>query len=610
MKQAFRAIICVILILTFILSIRPDGAEAAESGTEGNFSYTFDGREFTVSVIDADGDTVFSGYRIPETYRSRIVRLVLRSGVTGVNNCSSGLVSGLNFPALKEVVLPDTVSRIGYQAFAGNKALETVNVPGSAVDFYGSAFEDCTSLKKVTLKTGLQTIPARSFSGCTSLENIYIPATVTTIYDDAFKDCTGLTKITFGGAPPVLSNEPFNGVTAQVYTNNTWSEEDMKDYGGDLTWMFPYPSFTKQPDHATVLAKKTVTFSVTGHSVNKDLSYRWQWRTDSSSTWQNLAAGSNYSGETTNKLTITPYANYDGFMFRCILTDRNGKITASRGVYLRVVSTPNISKYVNEGTDGGIAIWFVYDSSKDGVRYNIEIMLNNGEFIPYGSNYGTVEPYRDLNTKEMGKTYTYRVNCERNGVTSDYTKPVAVIRNPFTDVKTSDGYFDKLAWAYNKGIVKGKTNTTFEPNAICTRGQFAIMIWRMAGMPNTKLTRSPFSDVAYSTSSDQVKAILWAYENKIIDGYKDGTFRPNNKCTRAQIVLMLWKRAGKPKVTGVSNPFSDVSKSLGENQVKAILWAVRDGITKGYSDGTFKPNNGCKRSEITTFLYRYYNLVN
>ena len=44
MKQAFKAIICVILIFTFILSIHPTGVDATESGTEGNFSYTFDGR--------------------------------------------------------------------------------------------------------------------------------------------------------------------------------------------------------------------------------------------------------------------------------------------------------------------------------------------------------------------------------------------------------------------------------------------------------------------------------------------------------------------------------------------------------------------------------------
>ena len=62
------------------------------------------------------------------------------------------------------------------------------------------------------------------------------------------------------------------------------------------------------------------------------------------------------------------------------------------------------------------------------------------------------------------------------------------------------------------------------------------------------------------------------------------------------------------KCSNVKNPFTDVNSSLGENQVKAILWAVDKGITKGYSDNTFRPSVSSKRSDVVTFLYRFNDL--
>ena len=83
---------------------------------------------------------------------------------------------------------------------------------------------------------------------------------------------------------------------------------------------------------------------------------------------------------------------------------------------------------------------------------------------------------------------------------------------------------------------------------------------------------------------------------------------PKDTCTRGQIIIMLWKMAGKPAPGSITTTFKDVSTALGENQYKAIMWAYNKGITKGYSDGTFRPANGCKRSEIVTFLYKYHEL--
>ena len=107
--------------------------------------------------------------------------------------------------------------------------------------------------------------------------------------------------------------------------------------------------------------------------------------------------------------------------------------------------------------------------------------------------------------------------------------------------------------------------------------------------------RSPLRSPAH-------KAVLWAVENGITNGYTDGTFRPNGECTRAQVVTFLWRAEGSPEPERTDNPFTDVSPSA--YYFKAVLWAVENGVTTGNSSTTFNPNGACTRAHVVTFLYR------
>ncbi|WP_409967399.1 S-layer homology domain-containing protein [Bengtsoniella intestinalis] len=112
-------------------------------------------------------------------------------------------------------------------------------------------------------------------------------------------------------------------------------------------------------------------------------------------------------------------------------------------------------------------------------------------------------------------------------------------------------------------------------------------------------------DSLFSDVSDDAyyyDAVIWAVENGITSGYSDGTFRPTTSCTRAQAVTFLYRAAGEPDVTG-ENPFSDVNTDA--YYYNAVLWAVEMGITSGTGDGTtFSANAVCSRSQIATFMYR------
>ena len=84
---------------------------------------------------------------------------------------------------------------------------------------------------------------------------------------------------------------------------------------------------------------------------------------------------------------------------------------------------------------------------------------------------------------------------------------------------------------------------------------------------------------------------------------KDGTFRPDDACTRAQIVTFLWRAAGSPVPAGTDG-FSDVPS--GAYYAEAAAWAAEQGVTAGMKDGTFRPGDACTRAQIVTFLYRLY----
>ena len=108
----------------------------------------------------------------------------------------------------------------------------------------------------------------------------------------------------------------------------------------------------------------------------------------------------------------------------------------------------------------------------------------------------------------------------------------------FTDVDSRDYYYNAVLWAVEQGITTGLTATTFGPDVTVSRGQVATFLYRAASAskPNTF---NPFTDV--KTTAYNYDAILWAYDNRITTGTSDTTFSPDAYCTRAQIVTFLYR---------------------------------------------------------------------
>ena len=109
---------------------------------------------------------------------------------------------------------------------------------------------------------------------------------------------------------------------------------------------------------------------------------------------------------------------------------------------------------------------------------------------------------------------------------------------PFTDVPVGSYYYDAVLWAVENGITKGTINTRFSPNDTCTRAQIVAFLWRSEKSPAAG-SRNPFADV--KSTAYYADAVLWAVENDITKGTTNTTFSPDADCTRAQIVTFLWR---------------------------------------------------------------------
>ena len=157
-------------------------------------------------------------------------------------------------------------------------------------------------------------------------------------------------------------------------------------------------------------------------------------------------------------------------------------------------------------------------------------------------------------TEKDGK-YTFTMPASKVTVKATFMEDNSML-NFFVDVPADAYYYDAVLWAAEKGITGGVDATHFAPNATCTRAQAVTFLWRAAGSPAPKSSEMPFTDVA--PGSYYETAVLWAVENGITKGTSDTTFTPNAKCTRAQIVTFLWRSQKSPASDSV-NPFTDVA---------------------------------------------------
>jgi hypothetical protein len=164
-------------------------------------------------------------------------------------------------------------------------------------------------------------------------------------------------------------------------------------------------------------------------------------------------------------------------------------------------------------------------------------------------------------------------------------------------------------WAYGciadlakRGLISGYPNNTFQPTKMITRAEFTKLIVAAMGWDLVTTDTPSFTDVPKS---------FWAYKyietakvNGVISGFLDGTFRPNNNITRAEIVVIII-RAKNYELSGSGADFTDVPADYWARDY--ILTAKDKGIVSGYPDNTFRPTNYATRAEAVKMVYEILN---
>ena len=152
-------------------------------------------------------------------------------------------------------------------------------------------------------------------------------------------------------------------------------------------------------------------------------------------------------------------------------------------------------------------------------------------------------------TKKSATQYTFKMPASKVTISATFAAETVEPTSPFSDVATSAYYYDAVLWAVDNGITNGTTATTFSPNADVSRAQMVTFLWRAAGSPKATGV-NPFTDV--KSSDYYYDAVLWAVANGVTNGTTETTFSPAKAVSRAQAVTFQWRAAGSPAASADS----------------------------------------------------------
>lgn len=255
----------------------------------------------------------------------------------------------------------------------------------------------------------------------------------------------------------------------------------------------------------------------------------------------------------------------------------------------------------------------VFESNSNNVAQKFYLMKYNGGYRIVPKCSGDLKAVdRALNSRADGTNiWLYETQIMNNLAQTWYLEKITEQNGlPFSDVKRNDWYFSSVQYVYKNGYVSGTTSTTFSPNTKLSRGNIVTILWRMVGSP-TVSGGSKFSDV--KSNAYYYNAVKWATSKKIINGYGDGRFGPNENITREQLatILMNYARYRNKDVSARTNlnKYED-SSGVSSYAKQGLSWAVAKKIINGKQNGTkLDPRGTATRAEIATMITNYCDYV-
>lgn len=176
---------------------------------------------------------------------------------------------------------------------------------------------------------------------------------------------------------------------------------------------------------------------------------------------------------------------------------------------------------------------------------------------------------------------------------------------PFTDVKTSDWFYDEVQFAYDNDLFQGTSATTFSPQTGMTRAMFVTVLGRMSNVDITQYTDVAFADVV--PGSWYAPYVQWAYQEGITNGISKTEFGVNNPVTREQMAKFLCTYADytSVKLNMVSQQYDFNDDMDISSWARSYIYQCQKyGLLNGREYNYFDPHKGCTRAEAATVIMR------
>lgn len=215
-----------------------------------------------------------------------------------------------------------------------------------------------------------------------------------------------------------------------------------------------------------------------------------------------------------------------------------------------------------------------------------------------------------INGVSVGRTETYTVRSVDESIT---VKVIFAEKSelPFNDVLADDWFYRYVKEAYENGYMRGTTETRFEPETHLTRAMFTTILYRLEGEPEVS-GETPLEDI--DPEMYYLNAVVWAYQNKIINGVSDKEFAPDAEVTREQMAAIIYRyMSGKGADTSIADEsdasgYSDFDK-VSPYAVEAFKYATAAGIITGTSSSTLSPLENATRAEAATIFVRLADIL-
>lgn len=216
----------------------------------------------------------------------------------------------------------------------------------------------------------------------------------------------------------------------------------------------------------------------------------------------------------------------------------------------------------------------------------------------------------DLTLTDIGGgKYTFVMPTGGARVSGSFVKIIqAAEGQPFEDVPQGAWFVDAVKYVYQNGLMAGTSATTFSPYANTSRGMIVTILHGMCGKP--VFEGCVFSDV--EEGAYYAKATCWASQNRIISGFGQGKFGPDEDVQREQLAVIMMRYA---QYLGLETPErADLSGFADADQIsayaqEAMSWANAVGLLSGKGDGIMDPQGVATRAEVAAMMARLDQMV-